>query len=159
MGSAGAGTRDHAGVHLPPPLIYTVIFLAGLGLHAVAPLPAMPGSLIGIAGMVLTIAGLLLGVWSIGLFRKEQTSVIPIRPSTTLVIRGPYRWTRNPMYVGLALVYLGVALSIRRVGPLLLFPLLILTVQRYVIRKEEQYLEHRFGGEFRRYAASVRRWI
>ena len=157
--SSAPGSADHSGVRLPPPLIYVVLFLLALGLQTILPLPAIPPAIGLIGGPVLTIGGVLLSGWSIGRFRRARTSVIPIRPTTTLVIEGPYRFTRNPMYLSLAMVYLGLALWTQKLWVLLLAPLVILAVQQMVIRKEEQYLQRKFGEQYTLYRASVRRWI
>lgn len=136
---------DHAGVRVPPPLIYVVLFGLGLLLHQIVP-------------FTFGCYTLLFG-WSYLLFRRAGTSMVPIKPSMALVVRGPYRLTRNPMYLSLLCLYLAVALWFGVVWALILVPLLVLAVQRLVIAKEEHYLEHKFGDAYRQYRAHVRRWI
>ena len=89
-----------------------------------------------------------MAVWSVGLFRRERTSFIPIKPTTTLVIYGPYRFTRNPMYLSLVCVYVGVALWFGLFWALILFPAVMVLIQRYVIVREEQYLARKFGDKY-----------
>jgi len=84
---------------------------------------------------------------------------VPIKPSTALVVSGPYRLTRNPMYLGLLCVYIAAALWFGLVWALILVPLVVLAVQRLAIAKEERYLEQKFGDAYRQYRAHVRRWI
>ena len=82
-----------------------------------------------------------------------------MRPTTSLVFTGPYRWTRNPMYLAMLLLYIGIALLFDIVWALVLTPLVMLLVVRLVIRREERYLEGKFGEEYRQYKGRVRRWI
>jgi protein-S-isoprenylcysteine O-methyltransferase Ste14 len=100
-----------------------------------------------------------LTVWSIGLFRSARTSMIPIKPTTALVVSGPYEFTRNPMYFGMVCSYLGLALWFGIFWALILLPAVVASVQYHVIAREEQYLERKFGDEYLKYKARVRRWI
>jgi protein-S-isoprenylcysteine O-methyltransferase Ste14 len=83
----------------------------------------------------------------------------PCAADNALVIEGPYRFTRNPMYLGLLLLYLGITCWFGFVGPLLLAPVLVWVIGVWVIVREERYLERKFGNEYRRYQAQVRRWL
>ena len=111
------------------------------------------------AAILLAGAGVLLLAWSNVLFRRYHTSLVPVKPSNTLVTTGPYQLTRNPMYLGLLCVYSGAALWLGTVWALLLIPLIVVTIQALVIAKEERYLDQRFGEAYRAYRAQVRRWI
>jgi protein-S-isoprenylcysteine O-methyltransferase Ste14 len=156
------GHRDHAGIFIPPPLFYVVPFVLGLLLQRVAPMPlgvAGARPVLRTVGGVLAGAGVLLGVWAVVAFRRAGTSVVPIKPTTTIVAAGPYRYSRNPMYVGLALVYLGLTLITNAVWPIVLFPAAVVAIQVLVIGREERYLEERFGDAYRWYRERVRRWI
>ena len=82
-----------------------------------------------------------------------------MEPTTAIVVHGPYRFTRNPMYVSLVGLYAGVTLFVNSAWPLILLPAVVLLVQRQVIAREEAYLEAKFGEEYRAYKARVRRWI
>jgi protein-S-isoprenylcysteine O-methyltransferase Ste14 len=146
-------------VHFPPPFLYVGVFLLGLLLDRLVPVPELPRTPARILSAVLLLPGLGLTFWSLGLFLRARTSPLPMRPATALVRSGPYRWTRNPMYLGVLLLYLGVALLFDVTGALVLAPLAVLLVGRLVIRREERYLEERFGEEYRRYKGEVRRWI
>jgi protein-S-isoprenylcysteine O-methyltransferase Ste14 len=153
-------STDSPGVRFPPPLFYALAVLGGWMLHRQWPL------LIANAAGVLTVIAWLLGAcWvglvasSVGLFRRKQTSMITFRPSSTLVSTGPYKFTRNPMYLSLALLTLAFALFLNTWWiVVLLFPAL-LAVQRFVIVHEEKYLRRRFGADYEAYARHVRRWL
>jgi protein-S-isoprenylcysteine O-methyltransferase Ste14 len=150
---------DHADVKIPPPLIYVAGFVLGLALERFFPelvLPKIPSR---VAALLCIALGVTIAVWSVGLFHRERTSFVPIKPTTTLVIYGPYRFTRNPMYLGLVCVYLGIALWFGIFWALILLPAVMALIQRYVIIREEQYLERKFGGAYLKYKADVRRWI
>jgi protein-S-isoprenylcysteine O-methyltransferase Ste14 len=150
---------DHADVRIPPPLIYVAGFVLGLALERFFPelvLPKIPSR---VAALLCIALGVTIAVWSVGLFHRERTSFVPIKPTTTLVIYGPYRFTRNPMYLGLVCVYLGIALWFGIFWALILLPAVMALIQRYVIIREEQYLERKFGGAYLKYKADVRRWI
>ncbi len=93
------------------------------------------------------------------LFLKRGTSLIPGKRAEALVTSGPYRFTRNPMYVGMAFLYVGLALWLDVLWALAFLPVVLLVVDRRVIAPEERYLEARFGDEYRAYKQRVRRWL
>jgi protein-S-isoprenylcysteine O-methyltransferase Ste14 len=149
---------DRAGVVAPPPLIYAAVFAVGYALDRSYPVSLRPDAS-GWLGWAIFVAGL--GVLAlIGAYlNRAGTPVNPYRPSTTLVTAGPYRYSRNPMYIALTLAYLGAAVVVNTVWPVMLLPGLLLVMQWGVISREERYLERRFGDEYRRYQARVRRWL
>ncbi len=150
---------NHAGVWIPPPLLYVVPLLLAWLLQTVIPLPFLPPRIVLVPAGLLFAAGSIFSIWSIGLFRRSKTSLVPVKPTTTLVLRGPYQVTRNPMYLGLLCLYLAAALWLNLVWALVLTPIVIGSIQRFVIEKEERYLEQQFGEPYRQYKAHVRRWI
>ena len=155
-------SRDNPGIIAPPPLLYLVPLLLGLLLQRVWPIALAPAGLrsaVRVLGGVLIVLWVILSVTAIREFRRAGTHVIPTRPATTVVDTGPYRFTRNPMYLGLTLLYLAVTLLTNALWTLLLLPVVLLVMQRTVIDREERYLERKFGEEYRRYKARVRRWI
>lgn len=152
-------SRDHAGVWIPPPFLYVAVFLVGVLLENRLPLSLLPDIGAGLGGSVLIVAGAGLSFWSAALLRSRRTSVIPIRPTTALVVDGPYRLSRNPMYLGLVGVFVGVALVMQVLWAILLVPILVWLVTVAVTRKEEVYLEQKFGAEYLDYRAAVRRWL
>jgi protein-S-isoprenylcysteine O-methyltransferase Ste14 len=156
-----ASTGDNPGVIAPPPLLFLGALALGaavdFGLFRVP--TELPGPLRFGAGAILAAAAAALLVGALGRFRRAGTAVEPWRPSTVLVTDGVYRFTRNPIYLALALLYVGLALAADSVVALCLLPPLLALVQVGVIAREERYLEGKFGDKYRRYLASVRRWL
>ncbi|HEX5435803.1 MAG TPA: isoprenylcysteine carboxylmethyltransferase family protein [Gemmatimonadaceae bacterium] len=155
--------RDTAGVIVPPPALYGAALIIALALHyVVLPLRiASPptGLLLPLAGMALIILGLSLSIAVMRSFGRAGTPVPPSCPTTRFVSAGPYRYTRNPDYIGQTLLYTGIALVTNSWWPLILLPLVLLVVHYGVVRREERYLEGKFGQEYRNYTARVRRWL
>lgn len=92
-------------------------------------------------------------------FRRAKTSMVPMKPTTALVTSGPYRLTRNPMYLGMAVLYVALALALGVIWALAVLPFVIFAVDRLVIAREEPYLERKFGEQYRQYKGRVRRWV
>ncbi len=151
--------NDHPRVIALPPILYLVFLLIGLGLHLLWPVRVVPGSVRFLAGGGLFVLGAILGTAAMREFRALGTNVEVYRPATALATGGPYRFSRNPMYVGLTLAYAGIGIAANTLSVLvLLIPLLAL--MRYgVIAREEAYLERKFEDAYRRYKASARRWL
>lgn len=150
---------DNAGVRIPPPLIYLGTFAAGFGLQRLAPRGLLPLGEARAAAVVLVAAWVVLTGWTMTCFRRHHTSIVPVKPTTALIIKGPFLVTRNPLYLGLVLLYTGAALWLDALWPLVLLLPLIVVIQTYVIAREERYLERTFGDEYRAYRERVRRWI
>ena len=160
--SSGSGDHDNAGVIAHPPLIYLGSLLLGLTIDWGLGLPALPLP-DGIAGHALAAVP---GVFGAGLlfaaaarFIRAGTNIPTHRPATALVTEGLYRFSRNPIYLGLTLVYLGLALGISSLGALALLPIVLAVMQVGVIRREERYLERKFGERYLAYKSRVRRWL
>jgi protein-S-isoprenylcysteine O-methyltransferase Ste14 len=151
--------QDTPGVIAPPPLIYLTALVIGLSLSYLAPTPFLPRSLAYGLGAVL----ILIGAWIILSARRMMlragTAIRPTIPTTALVITGPFRFTRNPLYVGATLIYVGIAVAGRSLWALALLLVVLAVMQRGVIDREEHYLERRFGADYVRYKERVRRWI
>jgi protein-S-isoprenylcysteine O-methyltransferase Ste14 len=158
-GSERPNIPDHSGVKVPPPLIYVGGFVLGLLLERFFPILVLPQTPRHIAAVLCIALWAILSAWSIGLFRRAGTSFIPIKPTTALVFSGPYRFTRNPMYLGFIGLYVGLALWFSVVWALLALPGVIAGIQYCVIVREEQYLERKFGEKYLQYKARVRRWL
>jgi protein-S-isoprenylcysteine O-methyltransferase Ste14 len=151
--------QDSSGVRFPPPLIYLVGLVAGYFLERKYPLASLPRNLSIAAGIVLVAAGFAVARSGALTIWKANSSIIPMRPTTAIVSDGVYRFTRNPMYVGMVVIYVGIALLIRSPWALVLLPLVVLLVDRLVIAKEERYLAGKFGQPYLAYKSKVRRWI
>ncbi len=156
-----APVSDHPGVRFPPPLLFVAGLGGGVLLHRAWPAVLVPGvplvRLLVAWGLVA--AGLGLALWGIVTFRRARTAVFPHFPASRIVSRGPYRFTRNPMYVGLTLLYLGLGLWVNSLWPVVLLPLVLAALVRFVVRREEAYLSRAFGAEYDAYRARVRRWL
>jgi protein-S-isoprenylcysteine O-methyltransferase Ste14 len=142
----------------PPPLIYAGPWLAGGLLDRLLPLPQLPRGL-RLLGFLPLAAGLALGGSFIAAMYRAGTPVDPREAPSTLVTKGPFSYTRNPGYLGLALAYLGGALIAGSRWELVFLPAALLTIDRGVIRREERYLEERFGSSYLDYVGRVRRWV
>jgi protein-S-isoprenylcysteine O-methyltransferase Ste14 len=156
---AMAEPADHPGVRFPPPALYVLAVLGGYLMNRRSPLPIGGGVTVRVAAWALTLAWALLTVSSVGSFRRVHTSIVPVRPATSLVISGPYRFTRNPMYVGLAMLTVALSLFMNSWWPILLLIPVLVMVRQFVIAPEERYLERRFGADYVIYTQRVRRWL
>ncbi len=155
---ADPARRTTAGVIAPPPLIYAVPLVAGLLLNHWRPWPLVPEGATLPIGLVLVLLGCV-AVPAIRAFRAARTHPEPWKPTKSLVTVGPYRFTRNPMYLGFTLCYAGIAVCANALWPLLALPVVLGVMQVGVIRREERYLEGLFGDEYRAYRSRVRRWL
>ena len=153
------GDRDTAGVIAPPPLIFAIPLIVGLVANWLSPLPILAGRVGLWMGIALAIAGLGLIVTGIIEFRRANTAVVPFSPTTAIVSSGPFRFTRNPLYLGFVLIYIGASLAANTLWPLFMLPLAILVLLHGVVKREERYLERKFGTAYTDYRARVRRWM
>ena len=151
--------RDAPGVFTIPPLIYVPFLAMGIVLDYLFPVPLLPNRVQYLVGFaVMAVSGLIMPFVLLE-FRKARTNFNPRKPTTAIITTGPYRFSRNPSYVGLTLVYVGIGIAADSIWILgLLIP--ALAVMHYgVIVREERYLENKFGEEYLRYKRSVRRWL
>ena len=158
-GGVGEGGKDIPGVIAPPPVIYLAFLLIGLGADRLWPVAVLPqGPRYAAAAAVIALS-LALVFSAFRQFRRHNTSFKPHEPSTALITEGPYRYSRNPMYLALSLLYAGIGIAAD--GPwtlALLVPLLIVLYYGVIIR-EERYLERKFSDDYRRYKSTTRRWL
>ena len=150
---------DHANVIAPPPLIYGVAFIVGWLIHRAFPVPVLPETLARWIGVVFVLVSIPVAITAFRAMIRSQTSFDPRKPTTAIVTEGPFRYSRNPLYVSLTLLYLGVALLINALWIVLLVAPVLVAMQRGVIAREEAYLERKFGDEYLSYKTRVRRWI
>lgn len=150
---------DNAGVKYPPPLVYAAAVVGGYLVNRVWRAPIGSGPWLNIVAAILVAAWAGLMFASFGLFRRGSTSIIPNRPANALVITGPYRFTRNPMYVSLALLTIALALVLNTWWPIVLLAPALVIIRVTVIAREESYLRRRFGADYEAYTRRVRRWI
>ena len=156
---AGMNGADHPQVVAIPPVIYAGAFGVGLMLEGVGRTD-VPGATLrfGLGGLLLVLGLGLMGL-ALRAFRAAGTHVEVYLPATALVVTGPYRFTRNPIYIGMTMAYLGVGLLTDSLWVLVL-ALPVLGVMHYgVVLREEAYLTFKFGEQYRDYTRTVRRWI
>lgn len=150
---------DRAGVVLPPPLIFLGSMLIGWLIHRQWPIRLVPHVLSPWLGIALTASSVILVALSFREFRRAKTSPRPEKPTTAIIREGPYGYTRNPLYVAMSLLHLGVSLWVNSLFMLLMLLPALAVISRGVIDREERYLEKKFGKEYLDYKASVRRWV
>ena len=146
-------------IYIPPPLYYVAGLAGGMLLHRAVPLALGGGPATTISSAAVAALGLALTGTGVAAVIRHRTTIVPHHPVSALITTGAYRLTRNPMYTGLAIAYLGGALLLGSWWPVLLWPVVIAVVDRLVIRPEEEYLNGRFGSAYADYRARVRRWL
>ena len=146
---------DNPRVFVPPPLMLAAFVGTGLLIDC----GPLANRLVLAAAVIVGLAGLGLIASALGLFFRSKTRPEPWQPASFLVAAGPYRFTRNPMYLGMILVGLAVALAFSSIAAAMLSLLTALIVDRIVIRREEAYLTRRFGKDYQAYCDKVRRWL
>lgn len=157
-----ASNRVPLVMHIPPPLWFALAFLAGWGLQYLVPLRIQSLKIVTAShaiGFGLLVCSALLALSSLGLFLLARTTFIPFARSSSLVTRGPYRLSRNPMYVSLVLAYLGFAGSFVQPWALILLPIPLAVLNWVVIPFEEARLRETFGSAYEGYCEKVHRWI
>ena len=154
-------TKDNPGVFVPPPLFYAAFFLFSILLQGYFPIRSsfFHDSLAYVLGVIIIVAGLIFTVPAVRQFIKTHNTVVTVKSATSLQTSGIYAVTRNPMYTGLILEYLGLALIFGNWWTIILLPVLIISVSYLVILPEERYLTRAFGDSYTDYKNSVRRWI
>jgi protein-S-isoprenylcysteine O-methyltransferase Ste14 len=149
-------------VNFPPPLVFVAGFVVTWVLNqrmeflidGKGARPPQQG--IGVAALAI---GLGLAYWGMSTFWRARTPVVPVKAARLLVTSGPYRFTRNPMYVGLTIAYFGIALLLNWAWPLVLLPVVLVVMNTAVIEREERHLRAAFPGEYDRFCEKTRRWL
>ena len=166
VAGGGAAPRPGGGSGAPdvialPPLIFLGFLAAAAVLEAVAPLPLLAAHAFPryLAGAVLAAGGFVMIAMGMRRFLAAGTNIPPTLPTTALVVDGIYRRTRNPLYLGTTLVYLGLSVAAGSLWAIGLVVPLMWVINVGVVEREERYLERKFGDAYRAYKARVRRWI
>lgn len=147
-------------VFVPPPVFYATGLGLGWWLERTWPAPiAGAGAWNELFGALLVVLSVIGVLWAAGRFGKAGTPVVPVKPATALVTDGPFRYSRNPMYVSLTLGYLGVTLLINSLWPLAFLPAVLLAIRFWVIVREEAHLTAVFSEDYMAYCQRVRRWF
>jgi len=154
-------SKDHPGVYIPPPLIYVAFFFLSVVLQRQWPFKStfFDTARAPFIGWLLIALGFILIFPALRRFLVSKNTLITVKPAHSLQTTGVYTYTRNPMYMGLLLLYSGVALFQGNEWTFIVLPLLILVIRLYIIRKEENYLQRAFGEEYNAYRRRVRTWI
>ena len=154
--------RDAAAVRVPPPLLYLLSIVVGALLHLNVrpwPLPGLPEPTADAVGFGLIFAGIAVAVSALVHFKRTGQNPEPWKPTPSIVAEGIYRYSRNPMYVGMAIVQIGVGTVLVNMWVIALTALSLVAVFFVAVRHEEAYLERKFGDDYRHYKARVRRWL
>ena len=151
--------NDHPGVLVPPPVLFGGAIILGLILQGQSKWFFAPVFVQHMLGPLLVVFGILLAAWAAATFLEAGTNVLPHKPSHAVVTSGPFRFSRNPMYVGLVMVTLGAAMIANTVWILILLVPAVLILDRGVIIREEAYLARKFGDPYLGYCRNVRRWL
>ena len=152
-------SKDRAGVIAPPPLILLGFVLVGLALEYLWPAPLLAQTAQYVVAAVLVAVAFLIAIPTFVQFAKAKTHVDPYKPVTAIITKGPFRWTRNPLYLGMAIIQLGIAAAVDGTWIAVLIIPTIAVLNAGVIAREERYLEQKFGEEYLAYKAAVRRWV
>lgn len=160
--STAAGAADGPGIRFPPPFVFLSGFVATWLLNQRVMFPidgkgARAPQLV--IGYLAIAAGLALAAWGIATFRKARVSVMPIRPASQLVTWGPFRRSRNPLYVAMTFVYFGAAVVVNWAWPIVLLPIVLIVMNVAIIEREERYLAATFPGAYETYCAATPRWL
>jgi protein-S-isoprenylcysteine O-methyltransferase Ste14 len=153
-------TMDNANAVIRPPIAWALAFIAGVALDWLHPMPFIPASVsTGWIGAAIFALGLALGIWAIASIRKAGSRVETNKPTTAIVASGPYSFTRNPIYIGMFLGQSGLAVGFNSLWLLVTLLLFYFVIRHGVIRREEAYLERKFGAAYLDYKSRVRRWL
>jgi protein-S-isoprenylcysteine O-methyltransferase Ste14 len=154
-----ADDQDNPGIRVPPPLIYLLALLLGLLLNRRLRVPFLSRAVARVLGCPLVGGAVALAVWFARTMRGADTTLRTDKPVSSLVQDGPFRYSRNPGYLSLTMLYAGIAILRNALWAILLLPLVLYVIQREVIEREERYLERIFGEEYLTYKRRVRRWV
>ena len=158
-----APDADSAGVKVPPPLIVLLVILAGYGLQQIWPFmfPLQAGLTILVLGLGLVLVGVALAVIATSFvqFRRAKTDIRPHKPTNAIIRSGLYQYSRNPIYVSFLILQTGIGLLMNNIWVVLLVAATSTFLSKYVIAREEAYLERAFGEDYLNFKRSVRRWL
>lgn len=156
---SGVAKAQEASRAAPAPGIFVAVLLVGMLLSLAFPVNFLPREVTVLVGAACFLLPFALGFAALFAMRRARTSVNPYRPTTVLLTGGPFRLSRNPMYLGMVIQYVGLSLLFNALWAIVLLPLALVIVHVTVIKREERYLEQQFGEDYRAYKARVRRWL
>ena len=153
------GVTDNPGVIARPPLLYGAAFLVVLALRWLWPMPILGQAAALWVGLALLVLGVGIAIAGRRALQAAATNVDPMRPTTAIVTSGPYRFSRNPLYVALTLLFLGLTFAFDTLWGLVALVPLLVTMHCGVVLREERYLERKFGDTYQQYRSRVRRYL
>ncbi|TCN28410.1 methyltransferase family protein [Sinorhizobium americanum] len=160
MNEANDSFRDNSGAVVRPPIAWVLAVVAGIVFDAVFPLPFLsPDVPAGWLGAIVFLAGLAMLIWAAATFRRAGTHIQTVEPTTKIVEDGPYRYSRNPIYIGMFVGLIGLALAFDSLWLLFMLVPFYFVIRYGVVAREEAYLERKFGDLYRAYKTRVRRWL
>lgn len=149
-------------MNFPPPILFVIGVFTSVALQRAVPLcvsDILPIHFLTEIGCALIIMGSAALLWGLVTFRRAQTAIYPNQPARRVIVHGPYRFSRNPMYCALIVLVFGISFAADNLWMLLLLPIVLIALTYFVIRHEEAYLRSAFGREYIDYCDKVRRWI
>jgi len=159
MRESTSAQPDHSGVKFPPPFIFAASLLIGWVIHRKWPLRIVPPTVSPWLGLLLVALAFLLAALSFREFFRARTTFVPDRPTTAIIRTGPFGYTRNPLYLALSLLQVGVSIWVNSAWMAFMLAPALVVLRTRVIAREERYLERKFGRVYLDYKASVRRWL
>ena len=159
MATVNVAAADNPGVIVLPPFLYLGVFVAALVANWFVPLPMFTTPVALTLGLTLSVVAIVIARWGRRTLTAAGTNVRPTRPATTIVTSGPFRFSRNPLYVSLTLLYLGLTTAVNTWWGLILLAPLLLVMHVGVVLREERYLDRKFGEAYRAYRSKVRRYV
>ncbi len=150
---------EHPQVRMPPPLIHLGGLLVGYGLDQVTGWRFTPAAWLDGLALGLALAAVVLSGWTLITLRRHRTTVLPHRAASTLVTGGPFRWSRNPIYLAFTLLHLACGLALGSPGMLIMLVPVFYVMDRHVIAAEEAFHEQAFGTQWQHYRKQARRWL
>ena len=141
-----------------PPVYFLAAILSMAGLHFLLPIARVLSTAHSI-GAVLILSGIALILWAARLFSQAGTAIKPFEESSKLITGGPYRWSRNPIYLGMVIVLLGIGMTLGTLAPFAVIPVFVWLIRKNFIAHEEAMLEKSFGSAYAEYKRRIRRWL
>jgi protein-S-isoprenylcysteine O-methyltransferase Ste14 len=144
---------------LYPPHYLLLSILSIVGIDSLLQVPFVSSAIALVGGLLFLLSGIVLAASAARLFSKAKTGIVPFSESTKLVVSGAYRFTRNPMYLGMFFCLIGVTLLVNNVLGLLVLLLFFFIIRQKFVLKEEVQMQETFGDDYAQFKARIRRWI
>lgn len=142
-----------------PPIWFILSILLMVGLHLLLPIEQLFFLPITYLGLIAIALGIITILFCAYLFKQNQTAIVPFRESSYLIRESIFNYSRNPIYLGMIIILIGVWIYLGSLTPIFIIPLFSWLIQELFIKEEERMLEDKFGEDYKEYKATVRRWI